>query len=589
MDKREIIVGTRRFEIDSKEDLKRAEIAEVSKKDGVSVYKLDFAFNGGKKSGNIGVSIKFPMIKILQLYSPSIGRNRKVPQWANPTVVRSNFYKGLPSLSAISDGKDNYVTVAVSDADNDNSVSFCVRDFDEKEEVEFKLRLLCGKEPREEYSTFLRIDERAMPLSETLKEQTEWFSRFYPQPISYPRACDDALYSSWYNFHQHPSADKLYEELKIAKDMGFKTVIVDDGWQYDGNGTSDYIDCGDWAFSKEKFPDPKDFTDKVHALGMKVLLWFPAPFVGFNTKAYKKFKNKLLYEEGLMVDDGGAINAGILDVRYKDVRKFIVDCVKDLMSCGFDGMKIDFVDWFAVKDETPPYNPSMDTQYVADACVKLVSELDSGMKEINTDAMIEYRQDYVGPNVTRFCNMLRVADCAFDSITNRIAVADMRLLGYNLAVHSDMLYWAKSETEENVAKQLFNVAFSVPQISVLLREIPKGQLEVLKNFISYWTQNNQTLLHGKFSAEGIDCTYSMLSAESKDKKIVALYLKNDICYDGKKTDILNASRLDTVFVDFGKHKARVKVFDIFGKLIAQETYSGVAKLTVPVGGRVEIF
>lgn len=589
MQKIEINCGGRVFAVECENKPKTAKITEISN-NGVSVYKLDFEFENEFVASEINVGLAFAMKNILQLYSPVsyFKRNRMIVQWFNPSAVKSNFYDGLPSLSAVKDGETNYVTVAVSDAENDSRISFCVSDFDEKEEVTFKVSLLCGKEKKKIYSTYLRIDEREIPLTETLKDQTAWFSEFYPSPERYPACCDDALYSTWYNFHQHPSDKKLLSELELAAKLGFKTVIIDDGWQYDGDGTSDYIDCGDWAFSKEKFPDPAGFVKKVHDLGMKAVLWFPAPFVGFNTNAYKKFKDKLLYETGRMTKDGGAINAGILDVRYKCVRDHIIDTVKSLMRYGFDGMKIDFVDWFAVKDETPPYNSKMDERYVSDACVKFMSELYCGINDIKPDAMVEFRQNYVGPSITRFCNMLRVADCAFDSVTNRIGIADMRMLDYNLAVHSDMLYWAKTETAENVAKQLLYIAFGVPQISVLLKEIPESHTAILKNFISYWTTNRDILLHGKLTTEGSDCTYSALYTEGKNKNIVALYLKNDLVYSGKATDVLNASRSETVYMDLGDRSIRVKVFDLTGNIVSEQTLSGINAVKIPIGGRAEL-
>ncbi len=590
IEKKQITCAERIFALSAKDELSVAKIEQTSNEKGISIYKLDFTFANGIKSGDISLSMVFPMKNILQLYSPisEYKRNRMVVQWFRPSIVKSNFSFGLPTLSAVSEGNKNYVTVGLSDSDNDSSISFCVQDFREKDEVEFTVKLLCGREKKNEYSVFLRIDEREIPLCETLKEQTSWFSGFYPQPTNYPSVCEEPLYSSWYNFHQHPSADALYDELVIASKAGFKTVIIDDGWQYDGNGTSDYIDCGDWAFSKEKFPDPKGFTDAVHSLGMKVALWLPVPYVGFNTKAHAKFKDKLLYEEGVMFEDGGAINAGILDVRYKEVRTHIVDVVKGLMSYGFDGMKLDFVDDFKITDATPPANDLMDEKDLSSAIIKLLEELTAGIKSIKSDAMIEFRQNYIGPSIVRFANMLRVADCAFDSITNRIAIADLRMLNYNLAIHSDMLLWGKTETEENVARQLLNVVFSVPQISVLLKNLPENHFVILKNFISYWTENRKTLLHGNFTVKDEDCTYSVLAAEDDDKNIVALYLKNDFTYSGKRTDILNGSRSNKIYVDFGKYTADVSVYDCKGLLVSQQKCNGVVAINVPIGGRAEL-
>ncbi|MGN1061543.1 MAG: glycoside hydrolase family 36 protein, partial [Candidatus Scatosoma sp.] len=454
-------------------------------------------------------------------------------------------------------------------------------------EVEFQITLLSGRTKKREYSTLLRIDEREILLSDTLKEQTEWFLGFYPQTLEIPQASEEPLYSTWYNFHQHPSANALYEELKIARGLGFKSVIIDDGWQYDGKGTADYIDCGDWAFSKEKFPEPKVFIDAVHALGMKVAFWFPVPFVGFHTQAYQRFKDKLLYEEGSFCDGGGATNAGILDVRYKETRDYIVNTVRALMIYGVDGVKLDFVDKFKIHEETPSANPAMDFQDLNEAVVRLLQDLNEAIHSVKSDTMIEFRQNYVGPSITRFCNMLRVADCAFDSITNRIAIADMRMLGYRVAVHSDMLYWAEKESEENVSRQLLNVAFAVPQISVRLKVMPQQHRAIIKTFLTYWTKNRGILLKGKLTTEGADSTYVMLSAENVRKKIVVLYLANDFTYMGKRTDVWNASRAENIFVDCGGYSVRLRTIDRYGKVISEKLSRGIEKAYVPIGGRIE--
>jgi preprotein translocase subunit Sec63 len=35
---------------------------------------------------------------------------------------------------------------------------------------------------------------------------------------------------------------------------------------------------------------------------------------------------------------------------------------------------------------------------------------------------------------------------AYDALTNRIGIVDLRLMGYPIAVHSDMLFWSKKES-----------------------------------------------------------------------------------------------------------------------------------------------
>ena len=103
-----------------------------------------------------------------------------------------------------------------------------------------------------------------------------------------------------------------------------KTVIIDDGWQTDDESRK-YGFCGEWRVAKKKFYDFEKFVRDVHALGMKVMVWYSVPFVGFFSESFVRFKNKLLYREN-------GLNAGVLDPRYKEVRDYLVSVYKTALS-----------------------------------------------------------------------------------------------------------------------------------------------------------------------------------------------------------------------------------------------------------------
>lgn len=577
---KKMICDDREFYID---DNANVSITLKKKTETAQIFHLEV--NSQMPIGNIEIIIPFEMKGILSTYAPTnaFKRNRMVMQWFQPTVSKSNFSFGTPFLSAVDRGNINFATLALSDAVNDNELMFYVQDFKQEGNVEFKVRLLTGRERITHYEVDLRIDDTTREIASTVKELSQWFKEYYPNCLNESGVCYEPLYSSWYNFHQHPNSALLEKELVRAKELGFGSLIIDDGWQYDGNGTSDYIDCGDWEISKEKFPDFSGFVNKAHALEIKVLLWFPLPFVGFNTKAYQKFKNKLLYEEG------NTTNAGILDPRYKETRNFIVDCITDIFEkYNLDGLKLDFTDSFFITEQTPKANSEMDYESLSDAIQQLLTEINEKVLLIKKDVAIEYRQNYVGPAITQYCNMLRVADCAFDSITNRIAINDMRLLNYALAVHSDMLYWGINETNENVATQLNNILFSVPQISVLLTKDNEGHIKTLKNYVSYWLKNREILMHGDFHVFGMDSNYTMAYAEDKDKRIVVNYVQGLVKADKKQLDIINASNSQDVVIESEKERM-VKSYNCLGELIEERKITvGINKIKLPLGGRVEV-
>ena len=85
-------------------------------------------------------------------------------------------------------------------------------------------------------------------------------------------------------------------------------------------------------------------------------------------------------------------------------------------------------------------------------------------------------------------NMLRASDCPYDALTNRMRTLDLRMMSGCGVVHSDMLMWDKSGSTENAARQITNVLFSVPQISVKLNDIPAEHMEMLKFYLKLLRQ-----------------------------------------------------------------------------------------------------
>ncbi|MBR2498415.1 MAG: alpha-galactosidase [Clostridia bacterium] len=579
-----IMVGQREFIISSKGEYESVSITKICENGKVSVYGLEI--NSQNQKELLTITWKTHMVGVLSFWCPDAGRDRSVKQWIWPRKNFSNLYYGAPVISSAYQDGSNYLTVAFSDAVNPVEMSMGINDFEEKENIDFTISLFAEGGESGKYSAKIYVDESDRPFYESIPAVKEWWGEFYD--LDNPRTVNGEypLYSSWYNFHQNPTQEMLSKELDIASKIGMKSVIIDDGWSYDGLGTGDYFNCGDWKFAESKFPDFKAFVDELHAKGIKAALWFPVPFVGQNNPDYNKFIDKILY-----VDKPS--RAGVLDVRYPDVREHVVQSyLRIVKQTGIDGLKLDFIDSFRCKDKSLLIEnkaDGMDCKTVEEGVLKLLEQVKSAVASVKEDFMIEFRQMYVGPAITRFANMLRVIDCAFDSVTNRVGIIDLRLMNYNLAVHADMLIWAKDEKIEECAKMLYNVMFGVPQLSVRLTESSEEQKELISKYLNYWTENQEIIMHGQFKTSGIEVLYSFASAENDQKKITVLYSCNDLCFCGKNVDVFNATAKEYLYVDC-KNSGVATIYDCkFNKLEDVIFESGkVIKLKVPQGGSVSI-
>ena len=558
----------------------------VNAENDVDELALHCGFDGRGTTQGIKVSWSEPMRGLLSVWTPTVRRDRAVRQWFAPTTTDSSFAEGVPVLAVVDRGESNHCTVALSDEIHPARLRLWINDFEQMEQVEYSAELLTEPRELEEYTVRLRIDRRRLPLAEAISAAAMWQRAFYPRRLPVDRCSEAPLYSSWYNFHQHPSAAALLADLPIAAKMGFETVIIDDGWQYEGNGTGDYFDCGDWAVAPGKFPDFKDFARRVHELGMKLMLWFPVPFVGLNTRAFAAFESRCLYVYR------GLFRAGVLDPRYPEVRDHIVGILSRFMKeCDLDGLKLDFIDCIYSTPESPAFGEGMDCATVDVAVTRLMDETVAALTAIKPDCMIEFRQNYVSAAITAYGSMVRVSDCAFDSVTNRIGVADLRMLCPDTAVHADMLYWAKGESKENCAVQLINVLFSVPQVSIQLAEANLEQRLVIERFVRYMKTNCDVLLHASFEVHGVDVGYAELTARSAGKRITAHYQTDSDVFDGQPCDLFNATPHEGMLVENATPwEAEARVVDCLDRTVdtLRLQPGEIRRLPVPVGGMAAI-
>lgn len=553
-----------------------AEVSRLCDEGGVSYYLIKAAENADA----IRVEWARPMADHVSVWHPMCGRHRALPQWFCAQKTESCFYRGAPVLATVKADGTARETVALQDAETLSKLSYWVDDFYERDEVIFAVDIYPAKKP---YSCVLRIDESGLPLEDAIKNVAGWWNKGTEKTV--PADAYAPLYSTWYNFHQEPKQDALTKELKIAASLGFKTVILDDGWQIEGKGTKDYLKSGDWLVAKDKFPDFRQFTADVHAFGLKLILWFSVPFVGYETQAYRRFANKLLYTED------GYVNAGILDIRYPEVRQYIVDTyIRFVRDYDIDGLKLDFIDSFYSSASVPPCNPQMDCGSVGEAVTALLTQIKTETETCKPGFLTEFRQFYVGPSVLRFGNMIRVADCAFDSITNRIGIADLRMLTADTAVHSDMLLWSPEETPVNCALQMLNIMFGVPQISVLLGRSTPEQLAAVGDYLRYKEENREILLKGTLHVKHPELGYTAISSENEQKKITVLYGETACEFGGKTEDIWNAADKDgIVLLNREKADLHIRVFDFSGNPLCSFTSKEAACFVeVPLTGRVTV-
>ena len=479
----------------------------------------------------------------------SFARNHTIrPDWGSVEAI-SRLASGMPIQQITTFDGNNKICVSLSDVDTPSKITmgYC------EETAEILCEAVFFTLPTnavDSYSAEIRIDMRAVPFYDSIYDTVEWWesecgykSAFVPESAKLP------MDSLWYSFHQNLAKDKILEECRLSKELGMQTVIIDDGWQTDDNNRG-YAYCGDWAVCENKMGDMADLVAEIHKVGQKVILWYSVPFVGLYSEKYEEFKDYLLDKSGNEKDFWA------LDPRYKKVREYLCGIYKKAITdWKLDGLKLDFIDSFVLKGKSLEYDERRDYQSLEDAIHALMAEIKAELTTINSDILIEFRQSYIGPSIRKYGNMLRVGDCPGDILANRSQIVNMRMTSGKTAVHSDMIMWNENDSVENAALQFANVIFSVPQISMLIKELPQEHTEMLRFYISFWMEYRHVLLDGKLTAKNPENDYSQASSTLDNTTVTAIYTNNVIDAKSDKTVVVNASGFDSVVVKNAAEKS----------------------------------
>lgn len=555
--------------------------------DGAEIARITLDAPAAAQPPKFTVSFTVPQVDIAYRWTVNDGNFALPPNWGSGTS--SEFARNMPLYVFFNGNDTSRLALAASEAARPVGFAGGVREEGSLLECRFTY-FDAAEAPLAHYETQIRIDSRAKYFGEAVAEGARWIEQaggYTPCPT--PEAARDPLYSSWYNFHQDVTDKAIEAELALAAKLGMKTVILDDGWQTDDTNRG-YAFCGDWQVSKRRFPDMRAHVKKAHDLGMKYMVWYSVPFVGFKSRNFEKFKGKYLM-------DNGGLGAAVLDPRFPEVRKFLVDTyVRAMKDWNLDGFKLDFIDSFRFPGWNDPAKKDdyagRDIKSVPLAVDKLLQEIRAALVAIKPDVLLEFRQAYVGPGVRQIGNMLRVGDCPGDMRRNRFAIANLRLASGDSAVHADMLEWNFKEPVEKSALFILNSIFGVVQYSVMLREAPKDHLAMIEHWIRFSQEHRQTLLKGDFRPHHPELQYPLIEAESAAERIIGVYDDGRLVDCGaldKTIYVLNASGADRLAVRLaGASKATV--YDTYGQTVGNVIVerAGIEEIKCPSGGYLKI-
>ena len=383
------------------------------------------------------------------------------------SLVAGPEKRNLPWVMELDSGaQKNFPYIAAFNSAGINRGSFSTTDLQDDTRIRFEMNqekgtydITCTIALSEETEKFdIILDCRNINWQDAL---ADWRKSLDLPAVSYPAATADPVYCTWYAVHGAVTQEFIEKTCPVAKELGFTTLIVDDGWCYDDMKRvspstigSWYEMIGDWNVSDKKFPDFKAHVKRMQALGMKYMVWTAPHLWGFKSDLYNN-------NPGMTIDnpiegyDKMDINKADFAPLVKKLRALAADN-------GLDGLKIDFLDIVPPNIDYPNGR----------ATEKLIAELTGGLKADNPDALIEFRQSYSTPVMLKYGTQFRAGDVPFNWLFNFGRMVELRLSLGNLGpVHADPAYWPFGETSENVARHMMAMLVGVPMLSMDLARL----------------------------------------------------------------------------------------------------------------------
>ena len=363
----------------------------------------------------------------------------------------------------------------------------------------------------------LVLDRRSLPWTEALAAWRDTLELPEPQ---FPDAAWDPVFCTWYAVHAEVTQQWIEANAACAVELGFRTLIVDDGWCFDAMKrvspetiSSWYEWIGDWQLSTKKFPDFTAHRERIKALGMNYLLWVTPFLIGAKSRFLAEYPGAVRPEchEGCHT----------LDSTDAEAANRMLELLARLMrDCRLDGLKVDFIDHIF---------PSLDRPQGRSA-TEFVRRLAEAVRAVKADALIEFRQNYATPGMLAYGTQFRAGDVPFDFLDNFLRIAQIRIgLGDRVPVHADPVYWHPQESPVNISRHLIASLAGVPMISMELTALPPVARRIIKHWLEFYNRHQETFRRGHWQAGYHQSGLSWLAVRGDTETIVILNDHTRLC------------------------------------------------------------
>ncbi len=339
----------------------------------------------------------------------------------------------------------------------------------------------------------------------------------------------------------------IIENARLAKQIGLKAFIFDDGWYGVGlDGASLKSTMGDWPRTiPGKFKDITETIKEIRKIGLAPFLWFCPIGISPDAKIKKKVEHLLVKVNGEIYMNPARFHT--LCVQNPDARKLMVKNLEKLIDFGAEGVKEDLFDY--VPEEPCEAEHKHDVNTPADGLRLAFRELHMATLNKNAKAIYSIKNNQANVELAVCGSVVRGGDSPFDENIN--ILRSIYPAAYAPLIHNDYLAFTNFEKPDQAGiLMLKQITTGVPNFSLDLKKLKTSHKKIIKNWLNLFYDNEDLYFDGDFQPQNSEMT--VFQRVDKEKAMISLLYPSarEIKFINRKTVIiLNATKYKKIYIE----------------------------------------
>lgn len=398
------------------------------------------------------------------------------------------------------------------------------------------------------------------------------------------------LWCSWTDwFSDNVTQEVILANVKEGVKLGIKNYIIDDGWFGPGLD-SDFdveLNIGDWETDPTKITDMKQLVQDIKNEGAAPMIWCAPHAVAAGAKCFDKRKPHLIMkEDGEYLMTWNQFHA--LCFMDPEAREIMADiCAGFIKDWDMDGAKYDLFNCVPImKCSNPDHKHDVSSMMEGlELTLKLISERCSALKK---DYIVELKQNYGTPFLSRYGTMTRAGDTPYDPEGNYLRT--LYVQAYSPYSINDYQTITPGDTAESTACIVIKmISVGIPTYSIDFFRLNQENKDVIKNYNEWYIQNLDRFKKHRIP---LDAESNILKIPGSDKDVYFMVNRGgNIEALEKSSTILNGTYNNYLYANYeGKKQAKIAQYDCFGVNVSNEDIElcGQTRINIIPGGKLEI-